>query len=80
MYGLDLVPRHGYIPGHIAVEGHAAADFPQKLARQLIAIGEDEDVRRRCSAFVRSALCMPRKDQRETKRYSQYDAQCSGKS
>ena len=43
--GLDLVPGHGHIAGDVAVERHAAVDLAQQLAGELVAVGEDDDIR-----------------------------------
>ena len=77
--GLDLVPGHGHISGNVAVEGHAAADFAQKLARQLIAVGEDNDIRRRRSAVGALCACTGRAKARP-RVSSQHKAQSGGKS
>jgi hypothetical protein len=72
--GFDLVPGHGYIAGDIAMKGHAAADFAQKLAGELIAVGESNHVRRR----RRSSLCVPR-GKGEAERSRQHKAQKDAK-
>ena len=50
--GLDLVPAHDHIPRDVAVKGHAATDLAQQLAGQLIAVGEEDNIRSGRSSFA----------------------------